>query len=68
MCDCGYEPEDSVHFFTKCDLYNTYRIDLIDDLKHILRKIKPIPALPNEPEWTYNYLSLWKFPADKEWK
>ena len=55
MCDCGYEPEDSVHFFTKCILYNIYRVDLIDDLKHILRKIKPIPALPDELTLIYLY-------------
>ena len=55
MCNCGFEPEDSVHFFTKCILYNTYRVDLIDDLKHILRKIKPMPILPDELTIIYLY-------------
>ena len=37
VCDCGNEPENSLHFFIKCPLHDPSRINLVRSTRNILR-------------------------------
>ena len=32
MCSCGKEPETTLHYLLRCDLYLIYRLKLLNDI------------------------------------
>ena len=32
MCSCGKEPETTLHYLLRCDLYSIYRLELLNDV------------------------------------
>ena len=32
MCSCGKEPETTLHYLLRCDLYSIYRLELLNDI------------------------------------
>ena len=38
ICECGVEPEDSMHFFFNCVQFAAHRISLVDTISNILSK------------------------------
>ena len=32
MCSCGKEPETTLHYLVRCDLYSIYRLELFNDI------------------------------------
>ena len=43
ICNCGVEPEDTVHFFTKCTNFTTQRVSL-NQATPLLRTLSPSPS------------------------
>ena len=32
MCSCGKEPETTIHYLLRCDLYSIYLLELLNDI------------------------------------
>ena len=53
ICNCGLEAEDTVHFFTKCNLFTNHRVSLHRLTTNYLGNIPPVT--PNELSNIYLY-------------
>ena len=42
ICDCGLETEDTVHFFTKCNIFNNYRASLNQMTTNLFPNLLPL--------------------------
>ena len=40
MCYCGKEPETTLHYLLRCDLYSIYRLELFNDICALNESLK----------------------------
>ena len=40
MCSCGKEPETTLHYLLRCDLYSIYRLELLNDICALNRSLE----------------------------
>ena len=40
MCSCGKEPETTLHYLLRCDLYSIYRLELLNDIYALNRSLE----------------------------
>ena len=40
MCSCGREPEITLHYLLRCDLYSIYRLELLNDICVLYESLK----------------------------
>ena len=40
MCSCGKEPETTLHYLLRCDLYSIYRLELLNNISALNESLK----------------------------
>ena len=40
MCSCGKEPETTLHYVLRCDVYSIYRLELLNDICALSKSLK----------------------------
>ena len=40
MCSCDKEPETTLHYLLRCDLYSIYRLELLNDICALNESLK----------------------------
>ena len=40
MCFCGKEPETTLHYLLRCNLYSLYQLELLNDIYTLNRSLK----------------------------
>ena len=40
MCSCGIEPERTLYYLFRCDLYSVYRLELLNDIFALNESLK----------------------------
>ena len=40
MCSCGKEPETTLHYVLRCDVYSIYRLEVLNDICALNKSLK----------------------------